>query len=265
MPIAKRGSVSLRYALSGRAGGEAVVLLNSLGADLRMWDKALPSLETRFRVLRCDTRGHGGSSPWATPLTIADLGRDVLFLLDELELDRVHLCGISLGGLTAMWLGIHAGERVERMVLANTTARIGTAEAWEQRIAAVQAEGMGPLAASAPSRWFTRSYAEQHAGEMQLIRAMVGGTDAASYAACCGVLRDTDLRGEVQAIAAPCLIVAGTHDAATPPAEARALHGVLRDAKYVELDCSHLSAWERAEEFSRAVLAFLPEGAGGDG
>ena len=119
---------------------------------------------------------------------------------------------------------------------------------------------MAPLVESTPFRWFTQAYRENHSGEMERVRAMVARADAASYAACCGVLRDTDLRSEVSSVVAPCLIVTGTHDAATPPSEGRALQELLRDAKYLELDCSHISSWERPEEFARAMFLFLTEG-----
>ena len=257
MPAINTASVPVHYELSGAVDGEPLVLTNSLGSRMRMWDQVLPAFEKKFRVLRNDMRGHGQSSAPPGPYSIDLLAGDLLALLDKLGLDRVHLCGLSLGGLVAMWLGIHAPHRMRRIVLANTAARIGTWEGWEQRIAAVRASGMAPLALASLDRWFTPGYREQHPAEMESIQAMIASTNAESYAACCGVLRDVDLSAELRAIAAPCLVITGTHDSATPPADGKALHAALSRSTYVELDASHLSAWERHDEFARAVLSFL--------
>lgn len=260
MPAVENEEVRLHYELSGTGRNGVLVLSNSLGSDLHMWDKALPMLEREHRVLRYDTRGHGKSSVPPGPYTIDQLGRDVLFLLDSLDILCVNLCGLSLGGLTAMWLGIHAPQRLNRMILANTAARVGSPEIWDQRIATVQRAGMKSLAAISLTRWFTSSYREQHANEMEVAQEMIANTDASGYAACCGVLRDTDLRAEITAISLPCLVITGKHDPATPPADGYMLNGALRDSKYIELEASHLSAWERAKEFASEVLAFLRVG-----
>ena len=237
--------------------GSVLVLINSLGADLRMWDQVLPALERRSPVLRFDMPGHGRSRAVPGPYSLQQLGEKGLALLDHLRLERADVCGISLGGMVAMWIGIHAPERVRRLVLANTAAHIGTRAGWEQRIAEVRASGMAEVARATAGRWFTPAYQEQHAAEMEFIRAMVAATDAESYAACCGVLRDTDLRGGIAAIAAPCLVITGTHDGATPPSGGQAIVAALRRSRYVELEAAHLTAWERPDEFAAAVTSFL--------
>ena len=259
MATAESTSVRLHYEISGSAHREALVLINSLGSSLKMWDKVVPAFEKRFTVVRFDIRGHGDS--WSTPghYTIDQLGRDVLFLLDELGLLRVNLCGLSLGGMIAMWLGIHAPDRILKIVLANTAARIGTVDGWDRRIDEVQAGGMRPIASAAVDRWFTSSYRDQHPMEMELIEGMIAATSPDSYASCCRVLRDTDLSAQLSSINAQCLVIGGAHDPATPLSDAHALQRALPRSKYVELDASHLSAWERHEEFSQAVLSFLSE------
>lgn len=257
MPMAENASVRLHYELSGSADQDVLVLVHSLGSSLHMWDQVLPALEKSHRVLRYDMRGHGQSSAPPGPYSIEALGGDLLFLLNDLGLDLVNLCGLSLGGLVTMWIAIHAPERVHRIVLANTAARIGSPESWDQRIAAVQTAGMRLLADATIERWFTPAYLDQHAVEMEFMRGMIASTDPDAYAACCGVLRDIDLRSELGAIKAPCLVITGTHDPATPPSDGRALHSALRNSSYVELDASHLSACERHEEFAGAVLSFL--------
>ena len=265
MPTAETGEVLLHYELSGNEQGEILVLANSLGSNLHMWDKVVRTLESTFRVLRFDTRGHGKSSVPPGPYRLDQLGCDVLFLLDSLEMNRVNFCGLSLGGMVAMWLAIHAPERVLRLVMANTGARIGTREIWEQRIATVQRSGMEELADTTLTRWFTTAYRETHREEMGWIRRMIASTHPVGYSACCGVLRDSDLRAEISAITVPCLVITGKHDPATPPDDGLALHKLLRNANYSELDASHLSAWEEAPQFGSQVVAFLERAEVGNG
>jgi 3-oxoadipate enol-lactonase len=257
MPTLEKGDVHLHYEQSGAVNGPVLVLANSLGSNLHMWDKVLPSLEKSLRILRYDMRGHGKSSVPPPPYSIDQMGSDLLLLMDHLSIDRVHLCALSLGGVVLIWLGIHAPERFERLIFANTAARIGTRDGWEQRIAMVQSSGMDVLALQTVERWFTPAYREQHPAEMETIRQMLAATNPAGYCGCCAALRDNDLRGEVAAIEAPCLVITGTHDPATPPSDGRAIHSALRNSSFVEFDSAHLSAWEKAEEFSGAVLGFL--------
>ena len=265
MPTTESDGARLRYEVSGRPGANLLVLANSLGSNLHMWDKVLPAFESRYRVLRYDMRGHGESSVLSEPLTIEQLGSDVLRLLDEVEVDRANVCGLSLGGVVALWLGIHAPERLHRLIFANTAARIGSQEMWEQRIATVRDTGMSPLAVATLERWFTPTYRAHHPEEMEQIRAMIAATDPRGYVACCAALRDADLRDQIGAVEAANLVITGTHDPATPPSDGRALHAVLRKSRYVELDASHLSAWECAEEFAGAVVQHLAEGEEIDG
>jgi len=260
MPAAENEDVRLNYQLTGVENGPVLVLSHSLGSNLRMWDKALPFLEQDYRVLRYDMRGHGQSSVPPAPYTIEQLGGDVLFLLERLGTERAHVCGISLGGLVAMWIGILAPHRVGRIILANTAPRIGTREGWDQRIELVENAGMSAVAQATPERWFTLRYREQHAEEMEQVRSMVAATSQIGYAGCCAALRDTDLRSLIRSIEAQCLVIAGTRDLATTAADGRALHAGLSNARYVELEASHLSAWERAGDFASAAHAFLAEG-----
>ena len=200
-----------------------------LASDLHMWDRVLPLLENRYRILRYDMRGHGKSSVPPGPYTAAQLGGDLLSLLDRLALGRVNLCGLSLGGLVAMWIGIHAPQRVDRMILANTAASFGPPERWDERIAMVQSSGMEPMALATLERWFTPAYREQHPEEMQTACRMIAATNAVGYAGCCGALRDADVRREIGAIEAQCLVVVGAHDEATPPS--RGTDAALRATK----------------------------------
>jgi 3-oxoadipate enol-lactonase len=151
------GELRTHYALTGDQE-PVLVFSNSLGTDFSMWDPQMEELQRRFRILRYDTRGHGQSSVTPGDYTIEQLGRDVLGLLDSLRLDRVHFCGLSMGGMIGMWLGIHAPTRLHRLVLCNTAARIGTKEMWNARIATVRRDGMKSVAAAVIERWFTPEF-----------------------------------------------------------------------------------------------------------
>lgn len=260
MPFLDAGDVRIHYALSGREDGALLLMGNSIGSSMRMWDKVLPALETKYRVLRYDTRGHGASSVPPGPYTLDQLGRDVLRLLDEVGLDRVNYCGLSLGGVVGMWLGIHAPQRIVRMVLANTAARILNPALWDQRVASVRQSGMDALVEGALARWFTPGYRDQHPAEMMQIRQMIASTAPDGYCGCCAVLRDADLRASLASIRIPSLVITGRHDPATPPSDGRYLASTLPDSQYLELDASHLSAWEKAGEFAAAVCEFLNGG-----
>jgi 3-oxoadipate enol-lactonase len=257
MPRFENGGVGLHYELSGAPDRPALVLANSLGSNLHMWDKVLPRLENNFRILRYDMRGHGKSSVPPPPYTLDQLGSDLLLLIDHLSIERVHLCGLSLGGQVAMWAGIHAPRRFHQLIFANTAAHIGTRDGWDQRIAMVESSGMEGLALQTLDRWFTPVYRAQHPAKMETIRQMIAATDTNGYCGCCAALRDTDLRSTISAIESPCLVISGSHDPATPAADGQAMHAALKNSRYVELDCAHLSAWEKPDEFAGAVLAFL--------
>lgn len=265
MPVLSRGDVRIHYALSGRDGGDLLVLSNSLGSSLSMWDKVIAKLQSEYRVLRYDTRGHGGSSVPPGAYIADALGQDVLCLLDEIGAHRVHFCGLSLGGLVGMWLALHAPQRLSRLILANTSARIGSREMWDDRVAFVRQFGMKALAAATPARWFTAQYRETHADEMMQIEAMIASISPDGYCACCAALRDADLRQSVTAIDIPTLVIAGAHDPATPASDGRALAAAIPHARYCELDSSHLSAWESSDAFAGAVLTFLAQGARSNG
>jgi len=154
-------------------------------------------------------------------------------------------------------MGIHAPERVRALILANSAARFLSREAWVSRIDLVESQGMATLATATLSRWFTPGYIEHHPQEMKQVVRMIENTPAKGYIGCCEVLRDTDLQGLLSRIEARCLVVGGSHDPATPPADGHVLHAGIRGSKYVELDASHLSAWEKPAEFAAAVIEFL--------
>jgi 3-oxoadipate enol-lactonase len=230
--------------------------------DLTMWDRQAPTLAKTFRVLRYDTRGHGRTAVSVSPYAIDQLAQDVLRLLDALGVARAHFCGLSLGGMIGMWLGAHAGERVERLALCNTGARIGTSERWNERIAAVREGGMTRVAAAVVERWFSPEFQETAPEVVALARARLEGTPPEGYAGCCAAIRDADLFPDLPAIRSPTLVIAGSQDPATPPADGRRLAEAIPHARYVELEASHLSCLEEADRFTAELTAFLAGGGG---
>ena len=182
MPAVRLADGDLNYQLEGPAGAPVLVLSNSLGTNLHMWDAQIPAFTEHFRVLRYDTRGHGGSLITPGPYSIEQNGRDVLALLDALDIPRAHFCGLSMGGLIGQWLGIHAPERIERLVLCNTAAKIGTPEIWNPRIDTVLgggAEAMRNLRDASISRWFTADFAEGYPDQVEPIVGMLAQTSPA--------------------------------------------------------------------------------------
>jgi len=259
MSFASRDGIRLQYALQGRPGAPVVVLSNSLGTTLDMWDPQMPALLEHFRVLRYDTRGHGGSGVPATPFGMAELGADVLAVMDDAGVEQAHFCGLSMGGMTGIWLAHHHPERFGRFVLANTAALIGPESVWNTRIERVRAEGMAAIADGVLARWFTQPWLAGDPSRMAPVRAMLENTAPAGYTANCAAVRDADLRGLLNGIAAPVLVIAGTHDAATTPEQGQALAQGIPGAGYLALDAAHLSNWELPDAFSGAVIRFLSQ------
>jgi 3-oxoadipate enol-lactonase len=247
----------MHYRWDGEPDKPVLVLSNSLGANLTMWDAQVEAFSERYRVLRYDTRGHGQSSVPEGPYSIEALGRDVLALLDGLSVDRCGFCGLSMGGMIGQWLGIHAPGRIGKLVLANTAPKIGNAEGWNARIEAVLRDGVQALSQGILERWYTAEFRESHPETIAATRRMLDATDRAAYVACCAALRDMDQWESVSRIFVPTLVVAGTHDIVTPPEECRQLAAGIGGARYVELDAAHLSNVEAAEEFTSAVMDFL--------
>jgi 3-oxoadipate enol-lactonase len=257
MPTVQIDDTRLFYQTDGHPAHPCLVLSNSLGTDLSMWDVQAAALARDFLVLRYDTRGHGQSARGSGAVTIDRLGRDVLALLDLIGIGRAHFCGISMGGLTGQWLGIHAPQRIDKLVLANTAARIGTADGWKTRAALVRREGMDGVADGAAGRWFTNAFIERQPASVAAMIERLRAQDPEGYAACCDALAQADLRSAIAGIACPTLVVAGLHDPVTTVADANALKGQVPGATLAVLKASHLSNIEASEEFCDVLRRFL--------
>jgi len=259
MPFAEVNGARIHYRFDGPEKAPVLVLCNSLGTDLTMWDPQVPAFAQKLRVLRYDRRGHGASAVTPGPYTIEQLGRDALGLLDALGLDRVRYCGLSLGGMTGMWLGTHAGKRIEKLVLCNTAAQVGSPDPWNARIEAVLKGGMSAIESGVLARWFTPKFLEKPTPMLGKMREVLLQLSPEGYVACCAAVRDMDQRESIARITAPTMVIAGTHDAATPPAAGQFIAQRIPGARYVELDAAHISNVETADRFTESVLGFVGE------
>lgn len=257
MPFAQLEDVRIHYDLAGPAGAPVLVFSNSLGATLSMWDRQMPTLQKQFRILRYDTRGLGQSSVTTGPYSIEQLARDVLVLLDELKLDRVHFCGLSMGGQTGMWLALNATTRLHKLILCNTAAKIGAPEMWNLRIEAVRKGGMKSISSAVMERWFSATYRANSPEVVNSIKLIFESLDPDGYIANCAGIRDFDVREAITAIRVPTLVIAGTHDAATTPADGRYLADRIAGVRYIELDAAHLSNIEDPKRFTSEAGSFL--------
>jgi 3-oxoadipate enol-lactonase len=260
MPFLHIDDARLHYRTDGDPAHPCVVFSNSLGTDLRMWDAQAAALAQAFYVLRYDTRGHGESERGSSPTSLERLGRDVIGLLDALAVPKAHFCGISMGGLIGQWLGIKQPQRIGKLALANTAARIGTAEAWTARAGLVRREGMGGVADGSSARWFTPEFVER---EPQLVSRMTGRLreqDPEGYARCCEALAQADLRAAASSISVPTLVIAGEQDPVTTVADAEWLRRHIPGARLETVPASHISNVEAESQFTRALALFLGTG-----
>jgi 3-oxoadipate enol-lactonase len=250
----------LHHRVEGPEDAPALVLSNSLGTSLEMWDDQAPALAERFRLVRFDSRGHGRSEVPPGPYVIEELGRDVLALLADLELERVHFCGLSMGGMTGMWLAVNAPERIDRLALCSTSTHMPPAEQWHERAATVREQGMAALADGAIDRWITPQGQTERPDAVRRLRQGLLDTPAEGYAASCEAIAQHDLRDAVAGIAAPTLVIVGDQDPSTPPDHARFIASRGDGARVVELErARHLLNVEHPDRVTQELLAHFTE------
>jgi 3-oxoadipate enol-lactonase len=257
VPFVETKDLRMHYELDGPPDGATLVLSNSLGTNLTLWDPQLPVFAKSFRVLRYDSRGHGQTSAIQGEYSIEMLARDAIQLLDALKLERVHFCGLSIGGMTGMWLGANAPERLNRLVLCNTSPKIGKTEKWNERIQAVREGGTKKISEKVVEGWFTAEFRSEEPLVVSKAKRMIDNTGVDGYLGSCAAVRDFDFWSGVGEIGAPTLVVAGTHDSSVPPADAQKLTHEIKGARYVELSAAHISNIEDADRFTGEVSAFL--------
>ena len=250
--------MTLHHEIDGPPDAPVLLLGGSLGTTLDMWDRQRPLAE-QLRLVRFDHRGHGGSPVPDPPYDIADLGCDVLALMDDLEIERAAYCGLSIGGMAGMWLAANAPERVDRLVLICTAAHMPPASAWRERAHAVlEAGSTEPIADAVVDRWVTPPFAAREPDTRAWLRAMLVGTNPRGYAACCGAIERMDLRPELPRIGAPTLVISGGDDEAAPVERQRAVAEAIAGARHVVVAAAaHLAAVEQPEAINRLIEAHV--------
>nr|WP_315393731.1 3-oxoadipate enol-lactonase [uncultured Duganella sp.] len=256
MPIAN----GIYYETAGSPGMPALVFSNSLGTTLEMWDAQAHAFSESYYVVRYDTRGHGRSDCPAGPYTLAQLGGDVLALMDHLSISHAHFCGVSMGGLTAQWLGVYAHDRIDKLVIANSAARVGTADGWAQRARSVREDGLGGVADGAAGRWFTADFIAREPERVAALVETLRQGSAEGYAACCAALAVADLGGQIHTIPNRTLVIAGTCDPVTTTLDAAFIRARIKHSAMVTLAASHISNIEAPEAFNDSLAAFLMGG-----
>ncbi|QXD25694.1 3-oxoadipate enol-lactonase [Opitutia bacterium ISCC 51] len=256
--IATSDGIQISYQLEGDSSKPTLAFSNSLGTNRSMWDKQALTFADSFQILRYDTRGHGQSDAPEGPYSLERLGNDVVDLLDALELDSVHFCGLSLGGMTGMWLGSQSAERIQSLTLCCTSAFLPPADLWNLRIQQVADHGMASITEVVLNRWFTPPFLATESADQTSVREQLQSTPIKGYTGCCGAIRDMDCRPSLPSINKPCLIIAGADDQATPPEHGKLIAAGIPGASYLEIeDAAHLSNIEQAETFNSTVLNFL--------
>jgi 3-oxoadipate enol-lactonase len=258
--IVESAGATISYSVDGATDAPAILFINSIGTTRELWSRQRAALADRYRVITYDARGHGRSSVPDGEYTIAQLSGDALAILDAERVDAAHVCGISLGGITALWLGVHAPDRVRTVTAANTAARIASRQFWTERIASVKEKGMAPLADMTMLRWFTDAFREHEPQTVQQFRTMLASCPPAGYLGCCAALRDEDLREAIAAIRRPVLTIGGRVDAATPPEGVEFIHQRIAGSKLMLLDAAHLTNVEQHEAFTSALRDFVEAG-----
>jgi 3-oxoadipate enol-lactonase len=250
--------VDLNARWDGAPAARPVVLSHALGLAMAMWEPQVATLASRFRVLRYDHRGHGASPVPPGPYRIEDLGRDLLALLDREQQERVSFAGLSLGGMVGMWLAANAPDRLDRLVLCCTAARMPHPEDYAARAKRVRAEGLPPLADAVLARWFTSSFMASQPQKVAPIRGIFLNTNPQGYAATCEALAAMDLRAQLHRITAPTLVIAAAEDQATPLQQAQEITAAIRGARLVSIPgAAHLASLEKPDDVTTAMAAHL--------
>ncbi len=259
MKITANG-IGVKYTLNGAASAPVVTFSHSLATDLSMWEPQVPAVAARYRMLRYDTRGHGGTDAPAGAYTLDMLAQDAFELLETLGVERTHFVGLSMGGMIGQLLALTHPEKLRSLVLCDTSSRIPleARPMWEERIRTAERQGMEPHVEPTLGRWFTPPFRERRPDVVERVRAVIRGTDPKGYAGCCHAIKMLDLTDRLQDIRVPTLVIVGEDDASTPPAASRVIHERIPGSQLVVIpSASHLSNVEQPDAFTRARMAFL--------
>jgi 3-oxoadipate enol-lactonase len=257
MAVINADGCPIHVEVDGRERAPVLMLSNSLGTTLHMWDGQVAPFTQHFRLVRYDRRGHGQSGVPAGPYTMERLGRDVLAVLDALGIEKINWCGLSMGGMVGQWLGAYAPSRIERLVLTNTSSYFADKAMWNERLALVREKGIATFAAANMERWFTKGFRERAPEVVARVKDMFAATPLEGYLACGAAVRDMDHRELLPKISAPTLVIAGKQDPATPPESNEYISKHVARAQFALLDAAHLSNIEQPDAYTNAVLGFL--------
>ena len=252
--------ISIQYTLNGPAGAPVVTLSHSLATTLAMWEPQVTVLASKYRVLRYDTRGHGGTDAPEGAYSLDQLAEDARALLAALGVERTHFIGLSMGGMIGQTLALKHPEMFRSLVLSDTSSRVPpeARPTWDDRIRLAETQGMEPLVEPTLGRWFTAPFLAQHPEVVEPVRAMIRQTKTQGYIGCCQAIKVLDLTEQLHAIGVPTLIVVGEDDLGTPVAASRAIQERIKGSELVVLkSAAHLSNLEQVEAFNRAVTSFL--------
>ena len=252
--------ISIHFTLNGPAGAPVVTLSHSLATNLAMWEPQAAALVSRFRVLRYDTRGHGGTDAPAGAYSLEQLAEDARALLGELGIERTHFVGLSMGGMIGQALALKHPEIVRSLALCDTSSRVPpeARPTWDERIRVAEAQGMEPLVEPTIGRWFTAPFLSQHPEVAEPVRTMIRQTKPQGYAGCCHAIKMLDLTERLHGIGVPTLIIVGEDDLGTPVAASRAIQERITGSELVILkSAAHLSNLEQAAPFNQALASFL--------
>jgi 3-oxoadipate enol-lactonase len=243
--------------LDGPESAPVLMLSNSLGTNLHMWDEQVAPLTRNFRLLRYDRRGHGKSSVPKGPYTMERLGRDVLNVLDGLGIKKINWCGLSMGGMVGMWLGANASNRIDKLILSNTSSYFSDKTAWEGRIKMVREQGLAGIVDANMERWFTKDFRERAPQTMAKMREMFVATNVEGYIGCAEAIRDMDHRPLLPNIAVPTLVIAGRQDPATTLEAGEFICEHIPGAKIAVLEAAHIANMEQPKVYADTVSGFL--------
>jgi 3-oxoadipate enol-lactonase len=257
MPVIDADGCPIHVEVEGRADAPVLMLSNSLGTNLHMWDDQMPEFTKHFRVVRYDRRGHGKSGVPKGPYSMERLGRDVLAILDALNIQKANWCGLSMGGMVGQWLGANAPDRFNKMVFSNCTDYYADKGPWNDRIKTVREKGLGFIVKGNMERWFTKPFQDRHPQAIERFIEMFTATNVEGYIACGEAVRDMDHRALLPKINPQVMIIGGRQDPGTTLAMAESMRDRIPGAKLTVLDAAHISNVEQPKAYTEAVLNFL--------
>lgn len=257
MDFISANGISMAVAIHRRANAPAVVFSNSLAADMEMWHPQAEALADGFTAIRFDARGHGATEATPGDYSLELLGSDVLALLDELKIDKVHFVGLSLGGMVGQWLGVNAPNRLKSLTLC-ATFNLAPYDMWNQRIETVRKSGIGAIVEPTLERWLTEPFRVSHPRQTQAVRDMILRTSVDGYAGSAAAIRDMNIKDYLGRINLPTLLVAAELDPSSPPSTMRQMHEQARNSEYREIaGAAHVFTIEKPEESAEIIGDFL--------